>query len=367
MLGGSSTLSRYFALRFLRTTLLIFLVCFVLIAVVDYVELAQRWAGDDTFSAGRTFLVSIFRVPQVIERALPFTVLFAAISTFVMANRKLELVVTRAAGLSAWQFLLPATIVALGIGVFATTVFNPFSAMLKERSLEIAASLRASGGGLTQRDQSNGALWLRQSGKDGASIIGAKDSTDQGLTLIDVTAFVFENDGAFRRRIDAGKALYADGSWRFVDATVTEPGKRPEPVAETRLATNLGPREVREAFANPETISFWSLPSLIAIARTTGLPSHQFELQYQTLLAQPLFLLAMVLVAATVSLRFSRSREIGQVIVTGVAIGFVLYVIGEIARDLGGSGVVPATVAAWTPAIIAALMSVTVLLHREDG
>ena len=366
MLGGSPTLSRYFASRFLRTTLVIFAVCFALIAVVDYVELVQRWADDANFSAARTLLVSLFRVPQVIERALPFTVLFAAISTFVMANRKLELVVTRAAGISAWQFLLPAAFVALLIGAVATTLFNPLSAMLKERSIELAAGVDAPASGITQR-QGQSALWIRQSGSDGPSILGAKESSDEGLTLIKVTAYVFQNDGTFRRRIDADSAHYVDRAWLFRGATVTEAGKRPERVDEARLATDLGPREVREAFANPETVSFWSLPGLIEIARTTGLPSHQFELQYQTLLAQPLFLLAMVLVAATVSLRFSRSREIGRVIVTGVAIGFMLYVVGEIARDLGGSGVVPPAVAAWTPAIIAALMSVTVLLHREDG
>jgi lipopolysaccharide export system permease protein len=84
-------------------------------------------------------------------------------------------------------------------------------------------------------------------------------------------------------------------------------------------------------------------------------------------LAQPILLLAMVLIAAIVSLRFSRSKDLGQMILAGIGVGFVLYVITKIARDLGGAGIVPAPLAAWLPAIVATLIGITVLLHLEDG
>src|SRR5258706_4393473 len=102
-------------------------------------------------------------------------------------------------------------------------------------------------------------------------------------------------------------------------------------------------------------------------ARRSGVSADTYEIQYQTLLARPILLLAMVLIAASVSLRFSRSRSLGPMIVTGVAVGFMLYVVMKIARDLGSGGVVPAPLAAWLPAAVAILMGVTVLLHLEDG
>ncbi len=90
-------------------------------------------------------------------------------------------------------------------------------------------------------------------------------------------------------------------------------------------------------------------------------------MQYQSLIAQPAMFVAMILIAATVSLGFSRTGGMAKAIVGGIGAGFVLYVVGKMAEDLGAVGFVAPAIAAWTPAVIGALMSVTVLLHREDG
>lgn len=388
------TLSRYFAKRFAKTALIIFIVVFVLMAFIDYLELARRAARREGFDAFLYLLVSLARVPNVIERALPFTILFAAIAAFVMANRQLELVVARAAGVSAWQFLLPAGLVAVMIGVFATTVFNPISTDLKARSILLANELAQNRAKLEAKNNptptpepaaepppsmpsdvsstpesssSDWTIWMRQTGREGSSIIGAKQSLNRGLSLVDASAFVFKSNGTLDHRIDASTADFENGDWVFRDATVTRPGSRPAPEAEVRLPTDLNANQVSQRLADPETVSFWSLPELIEISRKSAVPSDAYEMQFQSLLAQPLLFLAMVFVAATVSLRFSRSRDLGQVILTGVAVGFVLYVVTELARGLGRSGVVSPMIAAWTPAVIASLLSITVLLHREDG
>lgn len=376
----SPTLSFYFAKRFAKTALIIFIVVFVLMAFIDYLELARRAARREGFDAFLYLMVSLARVPNVIERALPFTILFAAIASFVMANRQLELVVARASGVSAWQFLLPAGLVAVVIGIFATTVFNPISTDLKERSIVLANQLAQNRSKLeakappvpsevvsTADQSSDWTIWMRQTGREGSSIVGAKQSLDRGLSLVDASAFVFKNDGSLDHRIDASTADFEDGDWVFRNATITRPGSRPAPEAEVRLPTDLNADQVSQRLADPETVSFWSLPELIEISKKSAVPSDAYEMQFQSLLAQPLLFLAMVFVAATVSLRFSRSRQLGQVILTGVAVGFVLYVVTELARGLGRSGVVSPMIAAWTPAIVATLLSVTVLLHREDG
>ena len=84
---------------------------------------------------------SFYRVPQVTERIMPFCVLIGAMSCYLDLSRRLELVVARAAGVSAWQFVTPALVVAFVLGVFATTVYNPVSAILQERSKRYEAEL----------------------------------------------------------------------------------------------------------------------------------------------------------------------------------------------------------------------------------
>lgn len=366
---GNRTLTIYFARRFARTTLIIFLVVFVLIAFIDYLELARRAVQRSNFDALIYLMISLTRVPTVIERALPFTILFGAMASFVLANRQLELVVARASGLSAWQFVLPAAMVAFLFGVLATTVFNPLATDLKERSISILDSLSGEGASrdVAGTDQQNKPIWLRQSGRDGNSILGAKNSYNKGLSLSGVSAFVFDPAGSLDYRIDARSAEYSKGEWLLRDATVTRAGVLPTHVDTIPLATDLGPDQVSQQLADPATISFWLLPQFIEISKRSGVPSSGYEMRYQSLLAQPLLFLAMVLVAATVSLRFSRSRDLGRVILTGVIVGFVLYVVTELAIGLGRSGIVAPAIAAWAPSVVASLASITVLLYREDG
>lgn len=365
---ATPTLSLYFARRFAKMTGIIFLVVFTLIAFVDYLELARRAIQRANFNALIYLAISLTRVPTVVEHALPFTVLFASMASFVLANRQLELVVARASGVSAWGFVLPACVVALLFGIVASTAFNPAATALKEQSIAILNRLGDNAlGAESGATQENKPLWIRQSGRDGNWILGAKHSFNQGLSLSGVSAFVFDAKGQLDRRIDARSADYDAGEWVLADGTITRAGTMPAPFTQMRLATDLGPAQVSQRLADPQTISFWMLPQFIELSRKSGIPSSGYEMRFQTLLAQPVLFLAMVLVAATVTLRFSRSRDLGQVILTGIVVGFVLYVVTELAIGLGRSGVVSPIVAAWLPSIVASLASVTVLLYREDG
>jgi lipopolysaccharide export system permease protein len=358
------TLAFYFARRFTVMVLGIFFFFFCLIAATTYLEFFMRSVKDAEFDGLQVLLLALYRVPSITEEVLPFTVLFGSIAAFVVANRRLEVVVARAAGISAWQFLLPACIVGLLIGIVATTLYNPASTALREWSDEIAADLLSSQKKVLQED---GPMWLRQTSKGRESIIGATQTFNRGLSLAGVTAFVFEPGGRFVERIDAPSAEYVSGEWRLSNATITAPGEEPRKEKLYRLPTALSPGQVRQAFDNVESISFWALPGLIDVANRAGIPTDRYELRYYTLLSRPIVLLAMVLIAAIVSLRFSRSRELGSMILAGVAVGFMLYVVSKIARDLGSGGIVPPPLAAWLPAIVTILMGATVLLHLEDG
>src|SRR5206468_1533527 len=79
-----------------------------LIILLDYVEQMRRLGDDPKVSALLIAKISLFRVPQIGERILPFCVLIGAMSCFLGLSRRLELVVSRAAGMSAWQFTAPA-------------------------------------------------------------------------------------------------------------------------------------------------------------------------------------------------------------------------------------------------------------------
>jgi lipopolysaccharide export system permease protein len=363
IIGGK--IARYFGLRFLNSVLLVFIGIFVLVALLDYIELMRRASDVPNVSAILVAKTSLYRVPQVTERILPFCVLIGAMSCYLNFSRRLELVVARAAGMSAWQFISPALVVAFLFGVFATTVYNPVSAVLQERSKRFEAELFGEdanalrGGG--------GPFWASQRNEDGQAIINAKTSRDQGVSLTGVTTFTFDQAGRFKQRIESRSAVLEPGVWRLMDARVYEPKALPQDLAEFRLKTNLTPEQVRERFATPETVPFWELPLYIKIAEHAGLVAAGYRLQFQKLLARPFFLAAMVLLAAAVSLRFFRFGGVQKMVLSGVAAGFLLYILQKVTEDLSKAELMHPVAAAWLPVVAGGLTGFIALLYQEDG
>jgi len=363
IVGG--TLARYFGVRFFSTVLIMFLGLFFLVVLLDYIELMRRASDVPNASAAMVAKTSILRVPHVLERILPFCVLTGAMSCYLHLSRRLELVVARSSGMSAWQFISPAVIVAFLLGVFATTVYNPVSALLQEQAKRYEAELFGqSPTGLGGGGQS---FWASQRNADGLAIINAKSSRDQGVELSGVTVFTFDLDGRFQQRVEARAAVLEPGGWRLLDARAYRMGVVPADVPVFRLKTSLTPEQVRESFATPETVPFWELPLYIKIAEHAGLVAAGYRLQFQKLLARPFLLAAMVFLAAAVSLRFFRFGGVQKMILSGVAAGFLLYVLRKVTEDLSKAELMHPVAAAWLPVLAGGLTGFVALLYQEDG
>lgn len=356
-----NTFPLYIARRLLVTIVLVLVAAFLLVFIIDFVELLRRAGDSESATIGGLLLLAAERTPAVMEQVFPFAILFAAMTAFLGLSRRLELVVARATGLSVWQILAPAVLVAAFVGVFATAAFNPVSAWMKES----ANAREAEALGRTVATPMR--RWIRQQSVDGQSILRAEASYNRGLELFGVTAFIFSPEGAFQERVDARTARLEEGAWHLTQARVTRPGAEPQSHDTYLVATNLTPAQIADNLAPAEAIAFWELPAMITRAERSGLPVTRFQLHYQTLLAQPALFMTMVLIAATVSLRFFRMGGIARVILGGVIAGFMLYVFTKVAQDLGASGFIAPAIAAWTPAIVGGMLSITVLLYQEDG
>ncbi len=338
---------------------------FVLVALIDYIELMRRAGDIPNVSAALVAKTSFYRVPQVVERILPFCVLTGAMSSYLNLSRRLELVVARSAGLSAWQFVTPALMVAFALGIVATAVYNPISAILQERSKRFEAELF--GQAENAPNQSGGTFWVGQRTDDGQTIINAMGSRNQGLNLNGVSIFSFDVDGHFKQRIEARAAALEPGAWRLRDARIYAVGVLPTDQTEYRLKTSLTPEQVRESFATPETVPFWELPQYIQTAEHAGLVAAGYRLQFQKLLARPFLLAAMVLLAASVSLRFFRFGGVQKMVLSGVAAGFLLYVLSKVTEDFSKAELMHPVAAAWLPVLVGGVTGLSALLYQEDG
>jgi lipopolysaccharide export system permease protein len=336
----------------------------LLVALIDYIELMRRTSDLTNVSALTIAQTSFFRVPQVTERILPFCIMIGAMSCYLNLSRRLELVIARSAGVSAWEFVMPSVLVAIVIGVAATAIYNPMAAALGERSKRLEAEMF---GEKQSALETSAGFWVRQVSSAGQSIINARSSREQGVLLSGVLAFVFDTTGKFVERLEAKQARLEPGHWRLDDVKIYPLGSAPSDRATYLLPTNLTPEQVRETFATPETVPFWQLPNYIDMAERAGLGAAGYRLQYQKLLARPLFLAAMVLLAAAFSLRFFRMGGVQKMVLGGVATGFALYILSKVTEDLAKAALLSPIWAAWLPVIIGGLIGCVALLYQEDG
>ena len=361
----TNTLGRYFAGRFVVSALGVFASIFVLLVLVDYIEMVRKTSGLVGVSAITVAETSLFRVPQLLEKMMPFCVLIGAMTCYLALSRRLELVVARAAGVSAWQFIAPALASAIILGLLATVAYNPMSANLRELSKRMEAELFGSAPGGGVQDASG--FWLNQVNRDGQWIINAARSEQQGVRLTGLTVFRFDPDLQFKERIEAREATLEEGRWLFKSVRRYSLDQPPLDQDTFYVTTTLTPAQVRNSFSTPETVSFWQLPSYIRSSESSGFATAGYRLQYHKLIAQPFLLAAMVMLAAAVSLRFFRFGGVQKMVLSGVGAGFLLYVLSKVTEDLSKAELMHPIASAWLPVCVGGLTGFLVLLYQEDG
>jgi lipopolysaccharide export system permease protein len=361
----SNTLGRYFAGRFVVAALGVFASIFMLLVLVDYIEMVRKTSGLVDVSAITVAETSLFRVPQLLEKMMPFCILIGAMTCYLALSRRLELVVARAAGVSAWQFIAPALVSAIVLGILATTAYNPMSANLREISKRMEAELFGSAPGGGVQDASG--FWINQVNSDGQAIINAARSEQQGVRLTGLTVFRFDNDYQFKERIEAAQATLEEGHWLFKSVRRYTLDSPPVEQDTLSLSTSLTPAQVRNSFSTPETVSFWQLPGYIRSSESSGFATAGYRLQYHKLLAQPFLLAAMVMLAASVSLRFFRFGGVQKMVLSGVGAGFLLYVLSKVTEDLSKAELMHPIASAWLPVCVGGLTGFLALLYQEDG
>tara|TARA_B100000676_G_scaffold233755_1_gene233160 strand:+ start:1184 stop:2293 length:1110 start_codon:yes stop_codon:yes gene_type:complete len=363
----SPTLSFYIGKQFITGIGIVFLVFVVTIFIFDAVELLRRGSGaNKEFATFATMLqMALLRIPFMAQKVLPFAALVGGLWTFTRLTKNHELIVARAAGVSVWQFLLPILVIALILGTFTITVFNPMSAAMVNKYEQMDAQYLGGNSSLLALSQ-NG-IWLRQNDTEMQSVVHARRISEDDVVLHDVIIFSFLKDDQFVNRIDAEEAKLSKGKWQLTKAVITGPDQ-PAIFHDTYfLPTSLTFDQIEDSFAPPETLSFWALPGFIKVLENSGFSAVAHRLHWHSLLAGPLLLCAMVLIAATFSLRFRRKGGIWILIAAAVLTGFILYFLSDLVLALGLSGNIPVALAAWTPAGIFTLVGIASLFHLEDG
>ena len=338
-----------------------------LIMLIDFVEISRGVGSDVDLSGARIFGLMLLKSPQVIIQLLPFVFLFGTLAAFVGLNRRSELIAMRAAGVSAWRFVLPAAGAALLFGLVTVTALGPLAASADGLFQRERTRLSGSAAGV----EAPPTVWIREGDDTRQMVIRAERQDRSNARLLDVTFFIYTNDAegmrTFSERIDADAASLSNGSWRLVNAVGAEIGQRAVRYATLDLPSSLADEEAFERFARPQATSFWSLPAQIDRIEAAGFSSTAYRLRLQQLLATPLMFAAMSILAAAFSLRLMRLGDLARMSVAAVVLGFAFFFVNQAASAFGSAEVIPPWLAAWLPPMLTALAAFTLLFYTEDG
>lgn len=364
------TLHFYFARKFLWTMVGLTLVFAVLLAMVDFVDHLGDFDVEE-IGLSNILLLTVLNSPTALYQILPLLMILSTVALFVSLARSSELVVSRAIGRSGLVTLIAPVIVALLIGVLAVSTANPIVAATSKRFHQLSDTFKS--GGQNTLSIGRDGIWLRQGGHEGQTVIHAARANPEGNVLYGTTFVAYATEGGPVRRIEAERAELQPGAWRLVNAKVWPliAGINAEANAasheELFVASSLTEDRIRDSFGNPAVISVWDLPGFISDLEEAGFSARRHTVWLHMELAQPLFLVSMVLIAAAFTMRHARLGGTGIAVITTLLLGFGLYYVRNFAQILGENGQIPHTLAAWAPPVAAIMLGLGLLLHMEDG
>ena len=302
------------------------------------------------------------RIPVLVGRFLPFSILLGTLIAFVGLNQNSEVVAMKAAGLSAHQILAPLILASIAIAA-ALFAFNE-SVVVKSARVVTAWSnndykpIPPVSGVISN-------VWLLK----GDDLVRAGIVSGRGAQMrLDRVTIYDRGGGILQRVINAARATpAAGGDWRLQDVQVYDANMnvvRRLPTMEALAGTT--PDEFTLAKVDPTELDYWTLKSRIGELEAAGRATDEARAGLAHKISQPLSILLMPLLAAVAAFGLARSGQVLVRAAIGMALGFTYFVADNFSLAMGNAGAYPPMIAAWAPFFLFLLIGETVLVRTEE-
>lgn len=367
----SFTLSRYIGKKFTLITCATILALTGLISLFDFIDLLRRAAAHPETSLAIVLKIAALHIPYYVIYILPFGILLGGIICFSRLARSSELVVTRAAGISAWQALASPALCAGVMGLIVSLGFSSLSSYSYAKAIALDETWLRGHHSLEEINIQN--VWLRENDDTltphGEAIfhIDLLDQRGGVLQASSITLFRLDHNMALLARIEAPKGELSHNVWQLHQAVLHSVSHPPLLIGELHLPSQITAQNLHFHSIPADTLSFWALPNMIKLLRHSGFSTIPYRLHFQGLLALPVLAVTMALVSAGFSMRPAGRGGIARMLSVGISMGFSLFAVSKIAEQLGKSGALPPLLASWAPAGAGLCLAAALLLHLEDG
>jgi len=303
------------------------------------------------------------RIPLLVSRFLPFSVLLGTLIAFVGLNQHSEVVAMKAAGISAHQILTPlflaSLVIAAGLFVFNETLVVKSSRIVTAWSDNDYKPIPPESGILSE-------VWLL----DGEDMIRAGRVSGRGATFRADNVRIYDRTGGeLSRVIRAATAVPrpGGGDWQLSGVTIYDAPmnlilKHPR----MEGLAGVTPQQLTLAKVDPTQLDYWTLKQRIGELEQAGRPVDEARSGLAHKISQPLSILLMPLLAAVAAFGLARSGQVLLRACLGMALGFAYFVADNFSLAMGNSGAYPPLIAAWAPFLLFLLIGETVLVRTEE-
>ena len=303
------------------------------------------------------------RVPLLVSRFLPFSVLLGTLIAFVGLNQHSEVVAMKAAGMSAHQILAPLILGSLAIAgalfAFNETVVVNSARVVNAWSDNDYKPIPPESGLLSN-------VWVL----NGDDLIRAGLVVGRGERLhIERVTIYDRGNGVLQRVIRADRAdprpVFSDWllrSVRIYDANMNVTRRAPE----LEGMRGVTPAQLTIAKVDPTELDYWTLRDRITELDAAGKPTEEARAGLAHKISGPLSTVLMPLLAAIAAFGLARSGQVLVRAVIGMALGFAYFVADNFSLAMGNAGAYPPVIAAWAPFLLFLLIGETVLIRTEE-
>jgi lipopolysaccharide export system permease protein len=334
------------------------LVFYGLIALVESLDTWRFNFVADRHGIGMAIVMVAMSAVRWTIKTLPVTVLMGAILGFLDLKARHELTVIQSSGISIWRIIR-----APAIGLILVSFLVALGA--ETVSTQINRDLYATPPGQVSLETPPGEIWLEQRAGDAHYVLMSTRMAPGGGELTNVV--VFHIGQSPEARIEAPSARLEAGEWIFPTATARNADQTARPLSEYRLPTSSSPAEISLKLSSTEDMTFFELAELLNAGVADARIRSAAAMRMIKLLALPLVLTGSLFIAFAFTAGYRRASNYGPAVLYGIVLGFVVFVITEMADRAGSTGVLDPAFAAVGPAFVAIVIGVTVLLHKEDG
>lgn len=358
----SRTLTLYLAKMFIVRILAVLVMLVLVLMMLDLLSTSGDILKVPGNGQGELWTYVSLRVPQLIQRFLPYSVLLATIIALIGLNQNSEVIAMKAAGLSAHQVLAPLLLTALAVSV-ASFAFN--ERVVTRATATLAAWEATEFGALPTEEKVKANVYIT----DGVNILTARTVTGTGkdTRLGDVTWYQRGTGGAIEQQIRAPRATYVNPGWRLEEAQEFDIATAATTNVESIIVgKGITPAQLELEAINPDAEPFWSLSGAIDAYEETGRRTTELRAKWWHKLSGPLSAFLMPLLGAVAAFGLARSGQLFVRAVIGMALGFAYFVVDNAALAMGSFGGYPPFLAAWAPFFLFLLVGETVLIRTEE-